>query len=384
MKYLSIIILIFSIVLSSCEHGAAKLDINNIEVHRAYQDSILNQNNDPNIKISALKSLITEYRNLKIDNKDSNANYLYLMGRLYSTLFSNKEFPFNGFIFDTLTNKLRDSDLYINYVDSSLYYNEQALKKNPNDIKAMYNFCNVWYSELYYFGIKGNQNISIPYSYIRDKNRWNSRLNYILNNSTKFYSIDTSLNKETSQYIIAIPYTILISDINVDTFNYTLEDNLNKIIKWFEIFSTLNKFKNFSFTKDQVSLNNKFLNIYLKAIEIVEENRRLAKKRENINSFGSQYIGSWDSDYAILKVFNDGTYTVHHYSPNPEDGQGVWDCTSNSITFTRTKGAHIAFMYEEVYHSESATLDYRNVFAPTLCKNGPDGHVDFCFHNHEN
>ena len=159
-------ILMFAI---SCKKGAAKLDINDIEAHRAYQVGILKQNIDPYINISALKGLITEYRNLELENKESNPNYLYLTGRLYSTLFSNKEFPFNGFIFDTLTNKLRDSDLYINYVDSSLYYNEEALKKNPNNIKAMYNFCNVWYSELYYFGIKGNQNISIPYSYLRDR-----------------------------------------------------------------------------------------------------------------------------------------------------------------------------------------------------------------------
>ena len=374
-------ILMFAI---SCKKGAAKLDINDIEAHRAYQVGILKQNIDPYINISALKGLITEYRNLELENKESNPNYLYLTGRLYSTLFSNKEFPFNGFIFDTLTNKLRDSDLYINYVDSSLYYNEEALKKNPNNIKAMYNFCNVWYSELYYFGIKGNQNISIPYSYLRDKTRWNGRYNYILNNATRFYSIDTSLNKEISQYILTIPYTILISDFNIDTFNYKLDNNLNKIIKWFDIYSNLKKIKDFNFTNEQNVLNNKLLIVYNKAIEIVEENKNLAKKRENIIAYGSQYIGSWDSDNAILKIFNDGTYTIHHYSPNSEDGQGVWDCTSNSITFTRTKGAHIAFMYEEVYHSESATLDYRDIFAPTLCKNGPDGHVDFCFHNHEN
>ena len=248
----------------------------------------------------------------------------------------------------------------------------------------MYNFCNVWYSELYYFGIKGNQNISIPYSYLRDKTRWNGRYNYILNNATRFYSIDTSLNKEISQYILTIPYTILISDFNIDTFNYKLDNNLNKIIKWFDIYSNLKKIKDFNFTNEQNVLNNKLLIVYNKAIEIVEENKNLAKKRENIIAYGSQYIGSWDSDNAILKIFNDGTYTIHHYSPNSEDGQGVWDCTSNSITFTRTKCAHIAFMYEEVYHSESATLDYRDIFAPTLCKNGPDGHVDFCFHNHEN
>ena len=88
-------------------------------------------------------------------------------------------------------------------------------------------------------------------------------------------------------------------------------------------------------------LNNKLLIVYNKAIEIVEENKNLAKKRENIIAYGSQYIGSWDSDNAILKIFNDGTYTIHHYSPNSEDGQGVWDCTSNSITFTRTKGVRL-------------------------------------------
>jgi len=382
MKNLSIIIL--SIVLSSCEHGAAKLDINNIEVHRAYQDSILHKNNDPNIKLSALKNLITEYRNLKLENKDSNANYLYLMGRLYSSLFTIKDYPLNGFLFDSVTKNLRDSNLYINYVDSSLYYNEEALKRNSNDLRAMYNFTNVWYSDLSYFGIKEKQNIRIPYSYFRDQVKWNSRLNYILNNSNKFYNLDSSINKELSQFIVTIPYFLLISDIDVNSFDFTVENNLSKIIKWNETYTTLNKFQNFKFTDEQKILNNKLSIIYEKSIKRIEKNRNIAQKRENINSFGSQYIGSWDSDYAILKVFNDGTYTIHHYSPNPEDGQGVWDCTSNSITFTRTKGAHIAFMYEEIYHSESATLDYRNIFAPTLCKNGPDGHVDFCFHNHKN
>ena len=68
-------ILMFAI---SCKKGAAKLDINDIEAHRAYQVGILKQNIDPYINISALKGLITEYRNLELENKESNPNYMYL------------------------------------------------------------------------------------------------------------------------------------------------------------------------------------------------------------------------------------------------------------------------------------------------------------------
>jgi len=82
-----------------------------------------------------------------------------------------------------------------------------------------------------------------------------------------------------------------------------------------------------------------------------------------------------------LTLYDDGTYEVYYYQFGSK-GEGVWDCNSKYVSFTKTSGDHVGFMFEEVYHSKTAVFYYNNVFAPTLCIDGPDGSLDFCYSHH--
>ena len=113
-------IIIVAFFVTSCKSELSKIDINQVELHRKYQDSILNLSHNPDSNFQSLKTLISEYKNLKIDNKEKNENYLYLIARLYS-LYNSEKFPFKGIVFDTIKKQMIDSNLYKNYYDSSMY-----------------------------------------------------------------------------------------------------------------------------------------------------------------------------------------------------------------------------------------------------------------------
>ena len=124
-------ILLFAI---SCKHGVAKLDINDVEAHRTYQDSLLKKSSISIEKLQGIRQLINEYLNLKVENKDNNSNYNYYLSRLYSYI---NLMPMNGIFYDSLNRKGINLDIYKNFYDSAYYYSELSLKDNPNNIRAM-------------------------------------------------------------------------------------------------------------------------------------------------------------------------------------------------------------------------------------------------------
>ena len=56
-------ILMFAI---SCKKGAAKLDINDVNAHRAYQDSLLKKSSISIEILQVIRQLVKEYRDLEI------------------------------------------------------------------------------------------------------------------------------------------------------------------------------------------------------------------------------------------------------------------------------------------------------------------------------
>lgn len=302
--YFILVFVFFSTLIISCDKGASKIEISNLDQHRNYQDSILAFYKTPNEKLNALKQLVSEYRNLNIENKEKNSNYLYLIGRLYSTLLSENQFHFNGSIYDTLNKKLFDSSMYINYVDSSLYFSEQAVILNPKDLRSMANFCNAWYYDFYYYGNKIKENISMPYSYNRNPKQWNERLNFIINNANKFYDIDETINKETSKVIIYYSYLMLNSIINVNNFNYNDDNTLALMIKWGESYNYLKSIKEFGFSESDEIINKKFLPILNKATKIYTE------KHEWDNVTSEQYH---NCEQMNLWLYSNGKYKQETY-----------------------------------------------------------------------
>ncbi len=305
MKNFFILLYIYlTTLILSCNSGASKIEITNVNQHRNYQDSILALYKTPNEKLNALKQLVSEYRNLKIENKEKNSNYLYLIGRLYSTLFSESQFHFNGTIYDTINKKLFDSSTYINYIDSSLYFSEQAVILNPKDIRSMVNFCNTWFYDFYYYGNKIKENISMPYSYNRNPKQWNERLTFIINNANRFYDIDESVKKENSKLIIYTSYTMLNSIINVNNFNYNDDNTLATMIKWGESYNYLKSIKEFRFSESDELLNKNFLPTLNKASKIYKE------KHEWDNVTSEQYH---NCEQMNLWLYSNGKYKQETY-----------------------------------------------------------------------
>lgn len=135
MKKINILLfIVIAFFVSSCNSGAEKIGINNLEMHRAYQDSLILKYKLPEEKFNAIKLLISEYKKMGNDESNNNSNYNYYLARLYSYMYS---IPIYGNFYDTLNNKLLNNDLYNNYVDSAYYFSEKSLAIDSNNLMSM-------------------------------------------------------------------------------------------------------------------------------------------------------------------------------------------------------------------------------------------------------
>ena len=231
-------ILLFAI---SCKKGAAKLDINDVEAHRGYQDSLIVKSKISIDKLQVIRQLINEYVNLEVENKNNNSNYNYYLSRLYSYVNS---LPMNGLFYDSTSKKTMNLDLYKNFYDSSIYYSELALKYDSNNIRAMSVYANTLFWQTERYRMYKKEGILLPHASIENNQLWNNRMNYLYTNFTKFSDLDTSSNKVISRGIFehTFPYIAQVSngiiikgvdwsnDNDLYTLNYTgiCIDFLNK------------------------------------------------------------------------------------------------------------------------------------------------------------
>ncbi len=379
-----ILFLLFGIF--SCKSGVGKLDINDVEAHRAYQDTLISKADFPNGKINTIRSLISDYISIKYKNGNSkNSNYNYYLARLYSYMYS---LPINGLFYDSTSKKVLNYNLYKDFVDSAYYYSEKSLAIDSNNILSMlvYTRSLFWERENYlFFKEKG---LETKFSGNDDPQKMKKRVEYLLNNFSKFSSLDTAKDKRVSRKIYEMSFSFLYPTIDnkiKSDINWSDENDLQLLSFTGNCINFLKKYK---LTEIDQGFFNKVSNHLMafvdKANDKIRANELIKQRMINIKTYSVQYVGIWKSDYAKLEILDDGTYNVKHYLPSYDEGEGVWDCNANSITFTKTKGAHIAFRYEFVYNSNSATLIYRNVFSPTLCKDGPDGQLDFCYSKKSN
>lgn len=381
-----ILIIFLFLGMVSCKSEVGKLDINDVESHRAYQDTLISNAEFPNGKLDAIRNLISQYTNLK-DNKEysNNSNYNYYLGRLYSYMYS---LPIYGLFYDSTSSRLLNYNLYKNFVDSAYYYSEKSLAIDSNNILSMlaYTRSLFWERENYlFFKEKG---LETKYSGNDDPQKMKKRVEYLLNNFSKFSSLDTTKDKRVSRKIYEMSFSFLYPTIDnkiKSNINWSDENDLQLLSFTGNCINFLKKNKLTEIDQGYFNKASNYLMAFVdKANDKISANELIKQRMINIKTYSVQYVGIWKSDYAKLEILDDGTYKVKHYLPSYDEGEGVWDCNSNSITFTKTKGAHIAFMYESVYNSNSAILIYRNVFSPTLCKDGPDGQLDFCYSKKSN
>ncbi len=196
----------------SCKSEVGKLDINDVESHRAYQDTLISNAEFPNGKLDAIRNLISQYTNLK-DNKEysNNSNYNYYLGRLYSYMYS---LPIYGLFYDSTSSRLLNYNLYKNFVDSAYYYSEKSLSIDSNNILSMlaYTRSLFWERENYlFFKEKG---LETKYGGNDDPQKMKKRVEYLLNNFSKFSSLDTAKDKRVSRKIYEMSFSFLYPTID--------------------------------------------------------------------------------------------------------------------------------------------------------------------------
>lgn len=285
MKKISLLFFIaITFFIASCNSGADKIGLNNVEMHRAYQDSLILKSKLPEEKLNTIKLLITEYKKIGNDESINNSNYNYYLARLYSYIYN---IPLYGNFYDTLNNKLLNTDLYNNFIDSAFYFSEKSLAIDSNNLMSMLSYTRslYWEREIYLFFKSKNlnsrftANVNFPL--------WNKRVIYLLNNFSKFSSIDKTNEKDVSRKIHEMAFVFLYETVSNKInkgFNWDDENDINMLIYAGKCINFLKPFKTTEIDQAIFNKASNSLNPYIKKAEIA------LKKIDLINSFQSNYI----------------------------------------------------------------------------------------------
>ena len=303
----NILLIILSVCLFfSCKQSAEKIGINNIEEQRAYQYTILSKAlKSPILYKDALKSLISEYRNIRATDSNSQNNLNYYLSILYNQVFY---YPMYTNIYDTASGKFTDSVTYINYKDSSRILSKMVLEKNPNNTRAFLIYSSSLYWEWMNFM---KSKYKAPFYGVKSNAEFSNSLIYIIDNSFKFRDIDTSRNKFISQEILEYSYFFVnagILKLQYDKVDYSEKSNLNALVSLSNFTSILDKVDTFYIIDKNYYLKHKtdLANICMIAktkldIIIKKENEEaeLARNTITINHDGSK---DWDKESTLRNV----------------------------------------------------------------------------------
>jgi hypothetical protein len=297
-------------------------DMKNLDVnfHRNYQDSVIDNSKTYSDRISSTKRIISEYVNLNYVGKDTSSFYYYLVARAYSKGIE----PLNFIVYDTINKRVIDPNFYRICVDSTLYYTEKSLKLDSNNIFSMNLLTLALREEMYNYEVKKAEGVNLPYSFKRDSNTWNDRINYVLNHAINFTANDTTTKKLRSRYIIETALVWLSSNFE----NYSLSSlndnqNIKTLLvaeKYIEYLKNFNNEDDWSISKsDFISWQNKLAPILMEynrlQAEIEGQEYSAQKRMEEVSPVDlgtfetmTQDLGAmtWDQANTLLSQMGNG------------------------------------------------------------------------------
>lgn len=345
----SSLFLFILIIFFSCKHGAEKLDINDIEAHRAYQDSAIAKGKTSDEKILIIKKLVSEYLDLNLKNKDTSSNYHYYVGRAYGNLF---DLPFDGVLYDTINNKMYDSSLIYNYLVNGLYYNKLALELHPLNIWAFNVFINILNWEAFYFGINKK-----GYPVNKNPEKFDNYITYVVSNCLNFDKIDTSENKTKTRFFVENSISLLeekLFNINSELNDNIpiLDDKINIFLQYGELVSYLDKYNsNVVFSRTYYeNLKIRLNPSLIKARKLFEENKILKQKIAIEDQFNNinikhkySHVNSEAGVLGLLDLYTNSDYTQAFgaYGATKNGflhGRGTFSRNGHKITFYSTSG----------------------------------------------
>jgi len=339
MKNLILISLINIFLFTSCKSDLEKIELNNIEAHRAYQDSILIKymmSGDVYNFYKKSDSIISLYKSLKNEEKEKNANYFYYIGRLYLNVNNQK---FSNF-YDTSNNIFIDQRKYREYYDSGYYYIQKSLSLDPNHIKAIYNLVHSIY-------IENNRFIdSKDTTFSQEKN--SSRIYYIIDNISKFMNNNSYDEKKVIDNMTEQTLLILTEIYFKHNFKYNftfIKDDINRSLVLDVLGNVVQRVYNINklefinkeyFVRDTAKINSNVIlarNDIERRNKIAAEKERLAKlevnRVERILQICGPYLDKifdcqWRSARRYLRLNSDGTFELGYWE-EVEDVNGNYN-----------------------------------------------------------
>lgn len=358
--YVYVALVLTCLFLACGSRGELKyLDVN---YHRTYQDTTIGSAKTYTQRIVAVRRVINEYLDLNYLGKDTSSFYFYLLGRAY---YKGTE-PLNVVVFDTVSQKLLDSNFYKVCVDSALYYVEKSLKCDLANVMSMYTLARLLRNDRYYFSELSKEKISIPTSYSRSPGLFTKRVNFILNHALNYEDLDTSYKKIRARYIIETALLWLSADIK--GFKYSDLDNPQMLASLLMMDQYVNYLEKYS--DDEINTINQdyFTDIKNRLAPLVKEyNRRQNEIAEQ------KYIASVDLKHKYSYVSND-KYVVDVLDLWTEEdftqvgkvvgddliihGRGKYTRDGSKIYFSSTDG--------ETFNGQAKISLYNNIIYITL------------------
>jgi hypothetical protein len=340
MKRLCLLPLLILVCFYSCKSPLENIDINNIEKHRAYQDSCINTTKDPVEQLKVTETLISEYRKMKIDEKKPNANYYYYLARLYSGV--NDQSIYENCFFDKANNSIKNTTQFKNYYDSTYYFSEKCLSIDANNIKCASILAQTYFMEFARFMQTDKKDIS-NFPSVANEELLNKRFDYIINNTNRFIGIDTSTNKESSRRFTEVSLQFLDKFKLSKGLKFVANDinTTNILILAGNFIDYLSKFdKPFFVLKLSKQYLNELSQRYMPEISLAREElrkseaekQRLNKIRQIDKKYKNTFFTNTGGFKMGLVLYDDGTfakgevdYTDAGYRFTEVYNKGKWD-----------------------------------------------------------
>lgn len=311
MRNLKVILFFLLVGIVGCDNrpNIEKIGLENINLQRNFQDSIIYSDSIPEKKLERIKSLIQEYRQFESTHGDKEY-FNYYLARLYSGI---NNLPFNNFFFDAVTKKMIRSTDYINFLDSTYYYSKRTLDINSSNVMAMRILALTLFIDYNRYTINTK---SVPSLINRNINKANELQNYVINNFSKYKDLDTSENKIDSRIIYESVASIMFNGSlfsDNTKFKQSDENKTNALYKLGEIYDHLKLYNSHillrddfnDYIKNEVLSDIKMARNYLSA---KQELQRLSELKKSYSSILSKKLYSGTANY--IEFDNNGNVNV--------------------------------------------------------------------------
>jgi hypothetical protein len=345
--------LLLSITFISCKSELEKINLNDIEAHRAYQERIFRSDTtSPQKMLLNLKTLIKDYKALEKNNPD-NDNLNYYLARLYAKV---NDLPLEGLWVDTVSNTFQNELDYINFYDSAFYYADRSLQKNKDNIRAMFILAITLFFEKERHDYYKNKNLKIPYFAERNPSEFERFLNYIANNALRFKDTDTTNDKHLSRGIseVALYINTLQPNIESGKFNTSNKETVY-------LFYSLGAFYDYTKGHEKVVWNydeKKIEKSYLKTVILARkevkrleylaaEQQKKEQQLEALKNININHKYSYCNSEALVTGMIEISFSDHYfqmvqsYNGPTLKGRGNVQRLGSSLLLTNTSGIGI-------------------------------------------